>query len=169
MKILRPALAGVASAIGTHYADEYMSATPYDQKVYYGAAASGVLGAFLMRKKSPLVAGALLGIAAGSAFQGYTRTQQKNATPGYVPPPQQYPTYQQPYAAPKPATQPYPSSLPSGGGGLPISSGDLKNIYGQAQDYAKKAEDMFGPSFGESVPYSPEDFAADTEAFNADW
>lgn len=73
MNLLKSALSGVASAVGTHYADEAMNQAPYDSKVYYGVAAGGVIGAFLLRNKSPIGAGLLFGLGAASAYQGYTR------------------------------------------------------------------------------------------------
>ena len=74
MNLLKSAIAGAASAVGTHYADQAMNQTPYSPTAYYGVAAGGLVGAILLRNKSPIVAGLLLGIGAGSAYQGYTRT-----------------------------------------------------------------------------------------------
>lgn len=74
MNLFKSAIAGAASAVGTHYADQAMNPTPYSPTAYYGVAAGGLVGAIFLRNKSPVIAGLLLGIGAGSAYQGYTRT-----------------------------------------------------------------------------------------------
>lgn len=75
--------AGAASAVGTHYGDLAVNATPQTPTVYYGVALGAGLATVLLRKR-PIVAGLLGGIAVGSAYQGYSRTSASGGVPTFV-------------------------------------------------------------------------------------
>lgn len=74
---IKAVAAGAVAAVGTHYGDQYVhgDASPHKPIVYYGAAAVAAGAAFWLRKKHPVIAGALGGAAIGSVYQGYTRAQ----------------------------------------------------------------------------------------------
>lgn len=84
MNILKSAIAGAASAVGTHYADVAVNPTPHSPTVYYGVGAAGLLGAIWFRNSSPIAAGVLLGVGLGSAYQGYTRASSTAGAPGLM-------------------------------------------------------------------------------------
>lgn len=168
MNILKSAVAGAASAVGTHYADEAVNPTPHSQMVYYGVAAGAALGAYLLRKRSPIGAGALLGIGIGSAFQGYTRSLPAAPIAAAPPTYQQYTKYTPQYA-PRPQYVPAPQYAPPPSQGLPMSPQQLQDIYGVAQQALPGIESLFGVSEPAPVPYTQEQYEADTASFDSDW
>ena len=139
MNIVKSAIAGAASAVGAHYADQAMNPTPYDTKVYYGVAVGGLLGAYFLRNKSPIGAGLLLGLGVGSGYQGYTRAPKQ--APAAVPPPAPTQRYPYPSYAPPSYTQPQMQApRPSGG----FSASDVQGLFGQAQNISKQVIGAFG-------------------------
>lgn len=174
MNLLKSALSGVASAVGTHYADEAINTAPYDSKVYYGVAAGGVIGAFLLRNKSPIGAGLLLGLGAGSAYQGYTRvtkparvystfatptmlTPKVNPYTQFVTPTDVYPTKSLPVAQ----TRPVGPTV----GGMTID--EWKKYAEQGINVGKDIADKFGLGETPGIPYEDPGGITDEEFYSS--
>lgn len=164
MNLLKSALSGVASAVGTHYADQAMNPAPYDKKVYYGVAAGGAIGAFLLRNKSPIGAGLLLGLGVGSAYQGYTRTGTTGIGPQMMssgPRVNPYTQFATPtdlsgyYSSKSIQVAPPPKAAPSplpGIGGYSIE--ELQQLAKQGVNVGQKIGDFFGGGApAQSAPY----------------
>lgn len=159
MNLLKSAIAGAASAVGAHYADQAINPVPHTPTVYYGVAVGGLIGAFFLRNKSPIGAGLLFGLGAGSAYQGYTRNVPRHVT---APRPVSAPIYAPASYQPPPASR--PAFTPPAPAGSPFSASQLQDLYKQSQQYAGQLETQFTPT-EQSVPYSSDDYDADT----ADW
>lgn len=171
MNIIKSAIAGAASAVGTHFADEAINLRPYDKKVYYGAAAIGALGAFLMRNKSPVVAGVLLGVGAGSAYQGYVRNPPPSsgmtaAVPMAAQTSNQFAYFTTPtdvYPVPS-APKPTPVATGPSIGGMTVD--EWTNYGEKGLDWGKKAFDSFGLGGDAPVPYTQAQYDSDTMEFD---
>ena len=171
MNLLKSALSGVASAVGTHYADEAMNPTPYDTKVYYGVAAAGAIGAFFLRNKSPIGAGLLLGLGAGSAYQGYTRVTRPAKVYSTFATPTTLGPKANPYSQFVVPTNIYPTKAPAApqasqptilGGTLD----DWNKAAQQGVETGKKIGDLFGLGESAPVPYQDPGGVTDEEFYN---
>ena len=157
--IYKTVIAGAAAAVGIHFVDE--SQPPHTQAIYWGTAGVTGLAAYWFRK-NPVALGALAGVAVGAAYQGYTRQVVPAQAPKAVPPP----SYQYPKYAPPPQ---YPQAAPAAQpGAFPISPQQAQQLYGAAQKALPGIISAFGAQESPSVPYTQDEFDADTASFDSE-